>query len=193
MGEPGTVMRLYSVQHKNVVDVIQKEGTCFSKAAYIQQKYGESAPIFMAAYSWLAGQAPTYVPKPTGAQLHYWAFADEASFERYGDSRVLVLDVPVEEAIFFNLLDWNTILKLQYLAESEEDEACFAATLREQGVRHDSDVMLTGFYHILKRQVQESWQRLFRHHQQIAAGQRPFPTIQAALWQIRLPWVREVI
>ena len=70
------------------------------------------------------------------------------------------------------MYDWNKILCLKYLGEDEADERAFQAYLKQCGVR-EMDAVLTGFYPELKQKIMDSWPRLFRHHEQIRAGENP--------------------
>ena len=87
------------------------------------------------------------------------------------------------------MYDWNKILCLKYLGEDEADDRAFQAYLKQCGVR-EMDAVLTGFYPELKQKIMDSWPRLFRHHEQIRAGEKSgAKSIQAALWQIKKEWI----
>lgn len=183
-------MMLYSPQAEAVVNAIERDGVCFSKRQYVVKKYEESAPIFVAAYSSFVMEAQKYVPKPEGAEYPYWAFKDLHNVELHADTKLLTMNVPVEEIIFFDMFDWNKILRLQYMGETEEDEAEFKQMLDSRGIRKESDIILTSFYPDLKRKVQDSWKRLFRHHEDIKQGNiENVRSVQAGLWQIKKEWI----
>lgn len=83
------------------------------------------------------------------------------------------------------MYDWNKILCLKYLGEDEADDRAFQAYLKQCGVR-EMDAVLTGFYPEMKQKIMDSWPRLFRHHEQIRAGEKSgAKSVQAALWQIK--------
>ena len=190
MGETGLSMMLYSSQSQTVWGILHRDGVCFSKREYVQQKYEESAPIFLTVYDWFCSQAQKLLPRPEGAEYPYWAFRDLYSVSGSPDNQIRQLQVPAQEGIYFDVYDWNRLLTLQYLGENQEDEANFRRTLQEYGVRRPADVMLTNFYPDLKRQVLESWKRLFRHHARILAGDDTgVGSVQAALWQLREEWI----
>lgn len=181
---------LYSSQAEAVLQIIERDGECFSKRKYVEDKYQESAPIFVSAYSWFVHEAEKYVLRPENAEYPYWAFKDIYSVEASGDSRIIKLEVPADEAVFFDMYDWNKILSLKYIGETETDEQEFRKMLRDYGITRESDVVLTNFYPNLKRQVQESWKRLFRHHEDIINGENQgIGSIQAGLWTIRKEWI----
>jgi len=180
---------LYTAQTGAVLKAIRRDGTCFSREAFIQKKYGESAPGFLAVYQWLARAAAGLVPPPPGAELPYWAFHDLHSLEASGDVYVLTLSVPTDQAVFFDMYDWVQILQLRYLGETAAERRNFCRELEQRGLR-ESDVMLTQFYPQERQQIEASWRRLFRHHQSIQSGDfTGVGSVQAALWQIKQEWI----
>lgn len=183
---------LYSVQTDEVCQIIQQEGACFSKPEYIQRKYQESAKVFLTAYGWFAQAAEAIVPKPEGAEYPYWAFEDADYLEQPGINRLLTLDVPAEQGIYFDSYDWTTILQLRYLGQTPEEAQDFRKGLAARGIS-EYDAMMTAFYPLEKQAIQRSWHRLFRHHEQILSGDRSgVGRVQAGLWQIRREWVRRI-
>lgn len=181
---------LYTAQTEPVLAALERDGVCFSRAEYVRRKYGESAPVFLTAYTWFVEAAERLVPRPEGAELPYWAFRELYSVEPPAGGRVLTLRVPAEQAVFFDLYDWNKVLRLRYLEESEEDGRAFRRELALRGLREE-DVMLTDFYPELRQQIRDSWSRLLRHHEALAAGDTAgVGGVQAGLWQLRAEWIQ---
>ncbi|HZX20796.1 MAG TPA: DUF3841 domain-containing protein [Clostridia bacterium] len=190
MGNKDNKVMLYSPQSEVVVNILERDGVCFSKKEYVVKKYEESAPIFVAAYDWFVMEAQKYSPKPEDAEYPYWAFRDLYSVEQSEDSKLLRLYIPLDEVIFFDMYDWGKILRLQYVGETKADEEQFRRALADYGIRKESDVILTNFYPDLKRRVQDSWKRLFRHHENIKQGDiKGVGSIQAGLWQLKKEWI----
>lgn len=188
MGNEGNTIKLYSAQTDVVYSVIQKDGVCYSKKEYVQRKYQESAPIFLTTYSWFVSKMPEYVRKPEAAEFPYWAFADLYSVD--SSDHVLNLKVPVEEAVFFDMMDWNKIMRLSYIGENKEDEKTFLEQITREGLNWN-DIMLTAFYPEWKQKVMKSWERLFRYHEQIKSGDTScVQSVQAGLWQIKKEWIQ---
>ena len=187
-----TSVTLYSPQAQIVLDVLDRDGICFSRREYVQKKYEESAPVFLAAYDWFVKTAASYVPRPPEAEYPYWAFKNPENVDLSGGGRGLTLRVPLEEAVFFSLYDWNRILCLSYMGETEKEGKEFRQTLLEYGIRRESDIILTNFYPELKRQVMESWNRLFDRDRAIRKAiseNQPLSGVQAGLWCIKKEWV----
>ena len=187
MGNESHTIKLYSSQTDVVLEAIQRDGVCYSKAEYVRRKYQESAPIFLTAYSWFVSQMPKYVEKPKDAEYPYWAFADLYSVDQ--SDHILNLIVPKEEAVFFDVMDWNKIMRLSYIGETPEEEKAFFEDMALRGLNWN-DVMLTTFYPEWKQKIIKSWERLFRHHEQIKTGDYSnVHSVQAGLWRIKKEWM----
>lgn len=191
MDQKHLTVRLYSAQTPLVRSILDRDGVCWSKEEYVARKYEESGPIFLTAYRWFVKEAAKIVPPPPGAEFPYWAFMDLYSVEGTRQD-ILAMDVPREEAIFFDLYDWNKIVQLRYIGENQADERAFQRELRERGLSAN-DVMLTNFYPELKNHILDSWKRLFRHHEAIQAGDlNGVGGVQAGLWQLKKEWIKKV-
>lgn len=191
MGKIDNAVMLYSSQSDIVINNLKNNGNCFSKKKYVVKKYKESAPIFLAAYDWFVMEAKKYVSKPESAEYPYWAFRDLDSIDQSTDSNLLKIKVPIDQVVFFDMYDWNKILCLQYIGETDEEESEFREKLAEYGIKKEADIILTNFYPDLKGQVQASWKRLFRHHEDIKQGNtRGVERVQAGLWQLKKEWIR---
>ena len=90
--------------------------------------------------------------------------------------------------MLFDLYDWNKILQLRYMGEDERQEKEFRQQLAQRGLREDQ-VVLSRFYPQLRQQILDSWDRLFRHHSQLLAGNTEgVGGVPAGLWLIRREW-----
>lgn len=191
MGYKCNTITLYTSQAQPVLDILNKEGVCYSKREYVLKKYQESASIFTTVYDFYAKEAEKYVAKPEYGEYPYWAFQDIYSVDTSGNGGIITMDVPVEEVVFFDMYDFKKMLCLQYIGDTEKEEREFRKMLQEYGIRNDVDVMLTPFYPDLKRQVEESWKRLFRHHENIKNGNtEDVKSVQVGLWKLKKEWFR---
>ena len=181
-------MKLLLNQTDTVWDKLQKDGVVFCKREYVAKKYAESADVFMTIYSWFVGEAARIVPKPEGAEFPYWAQANLVNLDTSGAGHVFEVDVPNDEAIFFDYKDWTKILQFKYLAGNEGEVKKFEAELKVNGV-DEFKVMSTSFYPLLKQKIYRSWSRLFRHNAEIASGNSDVKDVSAALWCIKKDWV----
>ena len=183
-------VKLFSPQAEAVWQAVENDGTAFSRREYVIKKYEESAGIFLAAYDAYVREAERIVPRPDDRAYPYWAFASEDLVDRSGGLRVMRLRVPLEEAVFFDQYDWYKVLRLSYIGETDKDDEAFARGLEMRGIRDSSEAVLRPFYPDVKRQITESWKRLFRHDSAIRNGDTSgVRAVQAGLWQIKKEWL----
>ena len=183
-------VKLFSPQAEAVWQAVENEGTAFSRREYVIKKYEESAGVFLAAYDAYVREAERIVPRPDDRAYPYWAFVSEDLVDRSGGLRVMRLRVPLEEAVFFDQYDWYKVLRLSYIGETDKDEEAFARGLEMRGIRDSSEAVLRPFYPDVKRQITESWKRLFRHDSAIRNGDTSgVRAVQAGLWQIKKEWL----
>ena len=182
-------MILYSDQTATVRAVIERDGVCFSKREYVQKKYQESAPVFLHNYDWFVRRAKELVPLPSGAEYPYWAFADLYKIECDRKLEALKLEVPADQAVFFDAEDWTKIMSYSYLSRDPSEETEFREELKLRGL-NTFTVISSPFYPELKARLVGSWDRLFEHHERILAGDLSgVGSVQAALWCIRREWI----
>ena len=183
-------VKLFSPQAEAVWQAVENDGTAFSRREYVIKKYEESAGVFLAAYDAYVREAERIVPRPDDKAYPYWAFASEDLVDRSGGLRVMRLRVPLEEAVFFDQYDWYKVLRLSYIGETDKDEEAFARGLEMRGIRDSSEALLRPFYPDVKRQITDSWKRLFRHDPAIRKGDTSgVRAVQAGLWQIKKEWL----
>lgn len=182
-------IRLFTRQQDAVLRAIERDGYAVSREVYVSAKYGESAPIFLTGYRWYVREAQKLVKRPEKAEFPYWSFAEPRDAESSGGGTLLELEVPLDEAVFFDMADWTKILNLSYIGESPEEEKKFAEELEYMGL-NNTKVMLGAFYPALKNKITDSWQRLFRHHEAIKSGDYSnIHSIEAGLWMIKKEWI----
>lgn len=190
MGNRRETVTIFSPQADPVIKAVTEDGVCFSREAYVRQKYGESAPVFLTAYRWYVNAAKNIAPRPDGAEFPYWGVTDLRFVDASSGGSLLTLKVPADEAVFFRPEDWNKILCLSLIGENEAEEAAFRRELSACGL-HTTDIMLTSFYPDWKRRILDSWPRLFRFHETFLRGEAGADMpMQAGLWRIKREWIQ---
>jgi len=181
----GQTIQLWTAQAPVVVDTIRRDGVSMVKREYIDAKYGEVAWSFKTAYSFFTQWAQQRVPKPEGADSAIWLYRSQDYSYPAPGGYSLMLEVPRDKCVLFDLRVWNKILNLHYVGDSREDERAFQKELDRIGVRQPADLFSTPFYPVQKRKVQDSWQKLFT-----SAENCPDRYIQAGVWELRQGWVK---
>ena len=181
-------MLLLLNQTETVWNKLNEDGIVFCKREYIQKKYVESANVFMTIYSWFVGEAQKIIPRPDGAEFPYWAQQNITNLDTSGSGHVFEVDVPKDEAVFFDYKDWTQILQFKYLAQSSKDAKQFEDELKANGV-DEFKVMSTNFYPMLKQKILKSWGNLFKNHEGIVEGTSNVKNASAALWCIKKEWI----
>ncbi|SDF60857.1 DUF3841 domain-containing protein [Sporomusa acidovorans] len=184
---------LYTSQTDKVVHHLLEQGYHYVKTEYIVRKYAEVSAVFLQAYSWYTENAQRILPKPQQAESAVWSFCDVSYLDRHPGCQILKLRVPIKNAVFFRMSDWNKVLNLRYIGESEEEEAKFAKKLARYGIRYAGDAYTTPFYPHLKKEIQDSWKKLFRYNQQVKEnGSSLYPDMQAGLWYLDRQWIQQM-
>jgi len=181
---------VYTAQSNEVVNIIRETGCYYVKREYIVRKYGIISDVFLRAYRWYSDQASLVVPRPEPAESAVWTFLNPQYVEQYPGSTVLKLQIPVQEAVFFRMSDWNKVLNLRYVGDRAEEEA-FAGELKRQGIHDETDVYLKPYYPRLKKQLIASWEQLFRYDEVVKSTCKPeFEDMQAGVWCLKKEWIR---
>ena len=175
---------LYTAQSQAVLDALERDGVSRVKREYIQQKYGDEAWVFQQAYSFFFQHAQEIVPAPSGAESGIWCYCDVRWAASGAGCSVLTLRVPRDQVVLFDLRVWNRMLNLQYVGTDEADEQAFEQRMARMGIRNPAEAFSTAFYPTVKREILDSWHRLFD-----SAKGCPAEYLEAGLWEIRSEWV----
>ena len=184
---------LYTSQSRLEVDKLIKSGRHVVDNTFIKEKYGETAQVFLQAYSWYCQNAEKIVERPADADSAIWTFLDVKYLDYSMDSQLIKLRVPIEQVVFFRMSDWNRILNLRFLG-TEEEQATYDNKLKKYNITYEGDVYTTAFYPHLKTELIRSWQKLFHYDAEIKKTKRlPFEDIQGGIWEVKQAWVESFL
>lgn len=192
MDHKSTHLKLYTQQSDVIVKQLELNGYHTAKMKFIKEKYGEVAPVFVDAYQWYVSNAEKIVPRPKEAESGIWLYKDPRNLEQHEGHQILEVRVPVEEAVFFRMKDWNKRLNLNYIGKTQEEETEFHEKLSKYGINYSGDVFQTPFYPQLKDALIKSWQNLFRYDGEVKErGDLMFSDMQAGIWRLEWDWVKK--
>ena len=185
--DDNATLTLFTAQTQVVIDAVERDGFSRVKWEYIRKKYQGESWVFQQAYAFFAQHAPRYVQPPEGAESGIWCFRDWRLAVAGTGCLLLELDVPKDQVVLFDSRLWNRILNMEYLGADAADEAAFEKRIANMGLKSSADAFATSFYPTVKREVQQSWQRLFD-----SAADCPDAYLQAGIWEIRREWIVSV-
>ena len=180
----GETITLFTAQAQAVLDAIEHDGYSRVKRAYVQRKYGAESWVFQQAYSFFAQNAPKYVKPPAGAESGIWCFRNWQLALAGAGCKLIELEMPRNQAVLFDSRIWNRMLNLKYVGASEADEEEFERRIENMGLKSSAEAFSTAFYPMVKREILQSWQRLFG-----SAEDCPDAYLQAGVWELRREWV----
>ncbi len=178
---------LWTTQDARALKEIEAKGVYTAKLGSIIEKYDTCSDVYLHVYKWFSKAANKVVPKPEGAEFPIWAALEKEFTFGLIDGHVrFELEVESENVIVFDTGKWDYILNYWYIPKDSKDNEEFEKKLREYGVRNKSQICMTNFYPILRREVEKSWERLFDPSIRISGED------QATLWEIRPEWIKNV-
>ena len=86
-----------------------------------------------------------------------------------------------------NIMKWGAILDYSYIPADPKDAACHRELLDSYRVS-DAKAYMSQFYPDIKREIQESWKRLF--DDSVSLGN---DDCYGNIWEIRKEWVTQII
>ena len=186
-------VRVWTKQHAGVAEELARTGVYRAKGRYIALDLEEHAPLVLEVYDWLVAHTPAAPHRPEGAEYPVWvSFLREGTMLPGEGAVILELELDPELITRINVAKWGAMLNYAYLPRDEADTRAFRRELSLRGLR-EFDVMTRPFYPELRQTIEDSWQRLFRHHAALGMGDRAgVGGVQAGLWCIRREWVAAV-
>ncbi len=179
---------VWTKQHRSVWDTLQKTGRYAAKRSFVALDLGEHAPLVLKAYDWLVAHHPDLARRPADADVPVWVSFDRDATMLPGKGSV-ILELSVDPGLItpVNIAKWGAILNYSYIPENTADAARHRTMLEDCGVS-DAKAVMTQFYPQLKREVVESWSRLFDPSVSMGSD-----ACYGLLWEVRSEWIRNVI
>ena len=177
--------RVWTKQHQSVWEIIQRDGVYHATGDRIFRN--EDSQLMKDAYNWLAGSIPHAGEKPRGAAYPIWlSFSHAGTMLLTPDTLLLELEVPVDLITNINIAKWGTILNCSYIPKDEADALRHRRLLADYNTS-DVRACMTAFFPQIRREIQDSWLRLFDPDIQVGS-----PECYGTIWEVRKEWVRTV-
>jgi len=179
----GEKLTVWTKQHRLVWDILRRDGVYHAKRAPIAAL--EENDMVGPVYDWLAANTP--IQRPEGAEYPIWlSFTREGVMLKTPDTVVLELEVESSLITRVNIAKWGHMLNFGYIPSDGDDKKRHSDLLKLWGTS-DAKAGTTPFYPEIKREIFESWHRLFDDG--ILLGS---PSCYGNIWEIRAEWVKAV-
>lgn len=179
----GTI-RVYTKQDRAVLQRLRQDGRYAPRRQEILRN--EDASLMQRAYDWLAEALPRQ-HRPADADYPVWLSfrADTAMLPTPGSC---LMELEVDEALVtrIHVAKWGMINNCSYLPLDEADARRHAKKMSQMGVS-DVKACTTPFYPELRREIEQSWDRLFDDRIQPGG-----PLCYGVIWEVRSEWIRKI-
>ncbi|MDD6442561.1 MAG: DUF3841 domain-containing protein [bacterium] len=181
-------IKVWTRQHKSVLDKVMNDGRYIAKRDYIYMDLQEHANLVLEVYDWLVKNGPDAVNKPADVTYPVWVSFDEDATMLSGDNGVVFeLTIAQEMITPINIAKWGAILNYSYIPINEADKERHRELLEAYGI-DDVKAFMTQFYPAIKKEIISSWDRLFDENVKLGNDLK-----YGTIWEIRKEWVTKVI
>ena len=180
---------VWTRQNKKILEDLEKNGRYIAKKHYIEADMEDTSPVVLAAYDWLVKHSPKAFLRPEDVEYLIWvSYEKEATM--LPDSNTVVLELLIDPQLItpININKWGAILNYSYIPENEADAKRHQQLLQTYGVS-DVKACMTQFYPQIKREIMDSWDRLFDPNVLLMRGSSEYGVI----WEVKKEWVQRVI
>ena len=182
---------LWTRQDIKSLENIKEHGVHRIKKEYIMQQFDDMSKHYINAYLWFVSVASKIVPKPSEVTFPIWCSISEKNMLRPIENTVVyVLEVDESEIIYFNGGKWDYVLNHHYIPKDAEDAKLYAQDMKNKGFKDTFSFIegkLSHFYPLEKKQVMESWMRIFD------IEDFNMFSVQANIWELREEMINDII
>lgn len=184
------MIKVWTKQHENVIKELKNTGRYIAKKEYIIMDLQEHADIVLEAYQWLTKNGPDINNKPEDVEFPVWVSFSRDSTMLLSE-KTIILELELEESLItkIDIIKWGMILNYAYLPENESDENRHKKLLEDHRIS-DTQAYMSQFYPQIKREIIESWKRLFYYDKNIKKNNSEY---YGNIWEIKEKWIREII
>jgi hypothetical protein len=182
---------LWTRQDIKSLENLKKHGVHRNKKEYIVQQFDDMAEHYINAYMWFVNSASKIVSKPQDVTFPTWcSISDKNMLRPIENTVVYVLEVDESEIIYFDGAKWDYVLNHHYIPKDMEDAKFYAQDMKNRGFKDTYsfiDGKLSHLFPLEKRQVMDSWMRIFEVENINAFS------VQANIWEIREDMIVDII
>ncbi|WP_202707230.1 DUF3841 domain-containing protein [Sporosalibacterium faouarense] len=184
----GEKIKVWTRQHKDILDILDKKGRYTVKKKYIVDKMEEHSNIFLDVYDWYTRKAQEIIPKPKDVKYPIWVSLSN-DFMLRPIKGTVVLEICIDEdlVITMDIDKWGRIVNYWYVPLNDEDEQSHNRKLKKYGLSDGSSAYMSNFYPHLKNEIIKSWDRLFDNSYSLSEVK------QGTIWEVKKEWITKII
>ena len=177
---------VWTRQSDKILDDLDTHGRYIVKQSYIRQKMEEHADLVLDVYGWYKRRAAAFSRIPDDVNYPIWVAVSESSLLRLCEDQVMLeLSVDEQDLIVVDPYKWDLVINYMYLPKDAADYQ------RHQDLLHnyqtnDGKAYMTPFFPMIKREIVQSWDRLFQDMPTDLADKN------GTLWEIKAEWITNV-
>lgn len=188
---PDVKIKLWTRQHKNILNELEKYGVYRVKKEYILEKMDTISDYYLNLYEWYGRNAAKIVPRPDGVMYPIWlSTSSEMMLQPTEDTVILEIEADRKDVVYTVVDKWGYVVNYFYLPTDPVDEERHNEELKKYGISDETSLIMGdkgNFYPILKNKIIKSWERLFEPFDEKST------LSQATLWEIKKEWVVDII
>lgn len=179
---------VWTKQHRAVLETLEREGRYVAKRQFVRYENEDCADLVLEVYDWLVKNGPDASHKPADADYPVWiSFSREGTYLPQEQS--VMLELSLDPAIItpIHVAKWGIILNYSYIPKDAKDAKRHQELLKSYNTS-DTQAYMSQFYPQIKREIIDSWSRLFDDSIHINSDQK-----YGTIWEIRKEWITDII
>lgn len=178
---------VWTRQHKDVLKELEATGRHIAKKEYINMDLQEHSELVLEVYDWLAKNGPDSNNRPADVSYPVWVSLEDKATMLPGENEVVLeLSVDEEKITKINIAKWGAILNYSYIPVDEKDAERHSGLLKMYRT-NDTKAYMTPFYPEIKREIVDSWKRLFDDRIKMGNG-----LCYGNIWEIKKEWITKI-
>lgn len=183
-------MKVWTRQDRRILEVLNQGKSYYCLPEYIEGKIEEFATYYKNLYKWYVKRAEEIVPKPSYVAYPIWVSVDEnMQLQPVEGTVILELEVADDEVVITDQEKWGYVVNFFYLPTDEKDHQKHLSELKRYEIGDESALIMSdkgNYYPMLKRKIEQSWERLFNE-------QHLSKVMQGTLWEIKQEMIVQII
>lgn len=144
---------VWTKQHINVLEKINKTGRYIAQRDYIIKDLEEHSKLVLEVYDWYVDKVSLKYKKPNDVIYPIWvSLFKEGTILKSDNYAILKLELDSEIIMLVNISKWSMILNYAYIPTDKDDDIRHKKVLEKYSTT-DTKAYMTQFYPQIKREI----------------------------------------